>query len=69
MKEVKKTTFIEDLELVRTEMKSIGKDASTIAKLTGDTQKIRNANMSFRCMMQAIRDEVRFHVIVKKISQ
>ena len=64
---MKKKTFVENLEFIKDEMLEIGSNASTIAKQNGDKQKVRDANMAFRCNMQAIRDLVRYHVIVKKV--
>ena len=64
---MKTRNFIENLETIKNDMFEIGSSAAAIAKKTGDKQKVRDANMAYRCNMQAIRDLVRYHVIVKKI--
>jgi hypothetical protein len=60
-------TFISDLELVRNDMREIGENAAVVAKKTGNVVEVRKANMAYRCMLQAIRDEVRHHIVVKKV--
>lgn len=68
VKKSNQKSFIDDLELVRNDMREIGQNAAEVAKKTGDKQKVRDANMAYRCMLQSIRDQVRHHVIVKKVS-
>ena len=63
-----KKSFVESLTIVKDDMLEIGITAAIAAKSTGDKQKIRDTNMAYRCNMQAIRDLVRYHVIVKKIQ-
>ena len=64
----KKVSFIENLNIVKDDMLEIGMNAAKVAKKTGDKQKVRDANMAYRCNLLAIRDLVRYHVIVKKVG-